>query len=146
MGLVNEISLRGDDIAIMRRENLAPKEIWDSKPFGFAQAVAVEEGHKILFIAGQAGMDKSAQIVGKDFDSQCKQAFDNIALILKSVNADFHNIVKVTAFFTDVSNLATFGKIASEYFKGELPAQSVFEVKNLALPGLQIEIEAIAVL
>ena len=106
----------------------------------------VEEGRKTLFIAGQTGMDKSAQIVGKDFDSQCRQAFENTAMILKSANAEFHNIVKVTAFFTDISNLMTFGKLATDYFKGEFPAQSVFEVRSLALPGLQIEIEAIAVL
>jgi len=131
----------------MKRENLMPKEVWDSRPFGFTQAVAVEDGRKILFIAGQAGMDKYARMVGNgDFDSQCRRAFDNIALILKNVNADFHNVVKITAFFTDISNLMAFGKIATEYFKGELPAQSVFEVKSLALPGLQIEIEAIAVL
>ncbi len=129
----------------MNRENLAPEGVWDSKPFGFTQAV-VAEGKRMLFIAGQVGMNKAGEVVGKDFESQCKQAFDNIAVILRHSNADFHNIVKVTAFVTDISNLMTFGKIAAEYYNGEFPAQSILEVKSLALPGLQVEVEAIAML
>src|SRR5487761_1135363 len=102
----------------MNRENLAPDGLWDSKPFGFTQAV-VAEGSRMLFIAGQVGMNKVAEIVGKDFEVQCRQAFENIATILRHSDAGFHNIVKVTAFVTDISNLMTFGKIAGEYFKGE---------------------------
>ncbi len=100
----------------------------------------------MLFIAGQNGLDKDARIVGKDFESQCRQSFENIGAILSSAGADFHNVVKVTGYLTDMKNLEAFVKISSNYFKDDLPTQTLLEVKSLALPDLNVEVEAIAVL
>ena len=60
------------------------------------------------------------------------------------------DIVKITTFVTDIGDwwplpdeqLALY----DEYFDGQHPANSLVEVSALAEPGLNLEIEAIAVI
>jgi 2-iminobutanoate/2-iminopropanoate deaminase len=130
----------------LNRETIQPSSLWNTKSFGFSHSILVE-GKKTLYISGQAGINKDGQVIQEGFDAQCVVAFDSIAEILKEVNVTFRNVVKITGYVTDMANLMSFGKIASSYFKDDyLPAQTLVEVKGLALPGMLVEIEAIAVL
>jgi enamine deaminase RidA (YjgF/YER057c/UK114 family) len=129
----------------MERKTISPSSLWKTEPFGFSHGV-ISEGKRVLFISGEAGIDKDVKVV-EGFESQCKLAFESIEAVLKEAGASFHNVVKITGYLTDLQkNLATFGSIAAQYYKGDFPAQTLIEVKGLALPGMQVEIEAIAVL
>ena len=130
----------------MEKKVLHLPEMWNSEVYGFNHAIVVES-RKMLYISGQNGMDKDGNIVGKDFESQCRKTFENLKIILHGAGADFRNIVKMTGYLTDLKgNLMAFGKISSEYFKGDLSTQTLVEVTSLALPDLNVEIDAIAVL
>lgn len=118
---------------------------WDSRIYGFAQATIIETT-RTLYISGQNGISKDGKIVGKDFESQCTQSFENMSTILAKARTNFSNVVKVTAYFTNISSAPAYSTIASSYFKDHLPTQTLLEVRALALPDLVFEIEAIAAL
>ncbi len=129
----------------MDRKAVAPDSLWKTEIFGFSHGV-LSEGKKILFISGESGIDKNVKVV-EGFESQCRLAFDSIDAVLKEAGASFHNVVKVNGYLVDLQkNLTAFGSIAAQYLGGEHPAQTLIEVKGLALPGMQVEVEAIAVL
>ena len=52
--------------------------------------------------------------------------------------------MKVTVFLTDIGNVREYGRIKSEYISGPQPASTAIGVTGLALPGMMIEVEAIA--
>jgi len=129
----------------MERKTIGPENLWKTEGFGFSHGV-LAEGKKVLFISGEAGIDKTGKVV-EGFEAQCKLAFDSIDTILKEAGTSFHNVVKINGYLMDIQrNLMTFGSIAAEYFKEELPSQTLIGVNGLALPGMQVEVEAIAVI
>jgi enamine deaminase RidA (YjgF/YER057c/UK114 family) len=129
----------------LERKTIAPPSLWKSEMFGFSHGIFAE-GRKILLISGQAGIDREVKVV-QGFGAQCKLAFESIDAILKEAGATFHNVVKLTGYLTDLQkNLMEYSSIAAHYIKGEYPAQTLIGVKELALPGMEVEIEAIALI
>jgi 2-iminobutanoate/2-iminopropanoate deaminase len=115
--------------------------------FGYSQGWKVDHAPSVMFIAGQIGLSADGKLVGEgDFEAQCRQALANLRTVLSQVNATFDNVVKVTVYFTDITNLPTYRNVKAEFVTGPQPASTALEVKGLAFPGLMFEIEAIAVL
>jgi enamine deaminase RidA (YjgF/YER057c/UK114 family) len=54
-------------------------------------------------------------------------------------------VVKVTIFLTDMANFPKVVELRGRWFSPPYPADTIVEVTSLALPELEIEIEAIAV-
>lgn len=129
----------------MRIERLKPAPVWDSTPYHFAQAVRVRQSQDLLFIAGQAGIDESGQIM-EGLEAQVKQAFENIRRIVTDAGGSMANVVRITSYLRDMKALDVYTKIVSEFFAGNLAAATVVEVKALALEPLLVEVDAIAVL
>ncbi len=103
-----------------------------------AASQMVRDGDRIV-VAGVA-------IVGaNDFDAQLAQTMANIDRVLAAGGSDRSRIVKVTIYLTDMAN---FGKIVDarhRYFSAPYPADTIVEVRSLALPELMVEIDVIAV-
>ena len=129
----------------MRKEILAPGKVWDSKPLGFAHGISVEEGKKLVFVSGQNGIDLQGKVVSDDFSAQCKKAYENLGEILTTAGGRPSNVVRLTAYVTDIKDMDAFVKISSEFFKGDLCSQTLVEVSALAFPELKVELEATAV-
>jgi enamine deaminase RidA (YjgF/YER057c/UK114 family) len=129
----------------MERRSIAPNTLWKTEVFGFSHGILVE-GKKTLLISGQSGINKDGKVITEGFESQCIMAFDSIGEVLREAGGSFHNVVKITGYLTDMKDLVSFGRIASRYFGSELPAQTIIEVKGLALPGMVVEVEGLAVL
>ena len=53
-------------------------------------------------------------------------------------------VVKVTIFLTDMGNFPKVVELRGKWFTAPYPADTIVEVSSLALPELEIEIEAIA--
>jgi reactive intermediate/imine deaminase len=113
------------------------------EPFRLSQGFRVGE---LLFVSGQAAIDEHGQIVGSgDFDAQAEQTFRNLERVLTAGGSSLDRIVKVTIFLTDMSNFPKIVELRGRWFTPPYPADTIVEVRSLALPELEIEIEAIAV-
>ncbi|MEM3614071.1 MAG: RidA family protein [Nitrososphaerales archaeon] len=128
----------------MSKRIISPKKVWDSKPYAFSQGVSCG-GKRIIFIAGQVGIDPTGKIVSESIEKQTEQAFENMQQILRSAKASMENVAKLTVYLTDIKDLQRYSEVMKRYFKKGLPAQTAVEVSRLALPELKIEVEAIAV-
>jgi 2-iminobutanoate/2-iminopropanoate deaminase len=112
------------------------------EPYRLSQGFRVGE---LVIVSGQAAMDEHGQLVGiGDFDAQAEQTFRNLARVLEAGGSSLDRVVKVTIFLTDMSNFAKVVELRGKWFTPPYPADTIVEVSSLALPELEIEIEAIA--
>jgi reactive intermediate/imine deaminase len=100
----------------------------------------------MLYVSGQAAISPQGELVGAgDFDAQAEQVFQNLKRVLEAGGSSLANVVKVTIFLTDMSNFGKIVELRGKWFTPPYPADTIVEVSSLALPELEIEIEAIAV-
>jgi enamine deaminase RidA (YjgF/YER057c/UK114 family) len=101
----------------------------------------VAEGKRVVFVSGQGPADLKA-----DMESQIRQTFDRIGLVLKAAGASFRDVVMIRAYFVHLTrDLATYRKVRTDYLADPYPASTAVGVTELAVPGLEVEIEAVAV-
>lgn len=112
-------------------------------PFRLSQGFRVGE---LVIVSGQAAIDEHGDLVGVgDFDAQAEQVFRNLQRVLEAGGSSLDRIVKVTIFLTDMANFPKIVELRGRWFTEPYPADTIVEVAALALPELEIEIEAIAV-
>jgi enamine deaminase RidA (YjgF/YER057c/UK114 family) len=117
-------------------------------PPGYSQVVDVSAG-RIIFISGQTALDSDGNLVGKnDFAAQAAQVFRNLGCALQASGCTAGNLVKLTVFLTDMSNLGSYREARNRFFASvtppAAPAVTLVEVSKLYGPDFMIEIEAIA--
>ena len=82
--------------------------------------------------------------------AQLMVTLDRVVKIVEAEGGTAQDIVKITTFVTRMSDWYPADQaqtdLFNDYFDGQNPANSLVEITALALPGLDIEIEAIAVL
>jgi len=113
--------------------------------FGFSQAWRVDGAQSIVFVSGQGPMSPEGQLVGAgDFEAQTRQTLENLGAVLSDAGASFEDVVKVNLYLTDIANLRDFSRIKGEYISGPQPASTAVGVTGLAIPGMMLELEAVA--
>lgn len=119
---------------------------WQNRA-GFSQAWRVDGASTLVFISGQAPISPDGQLVeSDDFETQCRQVFQNLETVVDESGATLESIVKLTVFLTDMQTLSEYTRIKGEFFRGEQPASTAVEVAALARPEMLVEVEALAVL
>ncbi|MGH6728511.1 MAG: RidA family protein [Pseudolabrys sp.] len=120
-----------------------------AKPPGYTYVVEATGPNRLIFIAGQLGLDMDNQLVGGpgDFRAQAFKAFQNLRLALESAGAGFKDVVKINNYLTDMSHIGIFREVRDEFVNAAAPpASTTVAISQLARPGALFEIEAIAVL
>jgi reactive intermediate/imine deaminase len=113
------------------------------EPYFLSQGFRVGD---LIIVSGQAALDEDGRVVGVgDFDAQAEQTFRNLARVLEAGGSSLDRVVKVTIFLTDMGNFAKIVELRQRWFSPPYPADTIVEVRALALSELEIEIEAIAV-
>jgi enamine deaminase RidA (YjgF/YER057c/UK114 family) len=120
-----------------------------AKPPGYTYVVEATGPNRLIFIAGQLGLDLDNQLVGGpgDFRAQAFRAFQNLKLALESAGAGFKDVVKINNYLVDMSHIGIFREVRDEFLNmAAPPASTTVAISQLARPGALFEIEAIAVL
>lgn len=106
----------------------------------YSQAVLVDD---TLYVSGNIPVNPKTGDVADGIVNQSKQVFENMKAVLNEAGMDFENVVKTTAFLTDLSNFSTFNEIYASYFVAPYPARSCVEVSKLP-KNVLVEVECIA--
>ena len=77
---------------------------------------------------------------------QSQQVFANLRAVLAEAGATMDDVVKITGFITDTGRYAEYSAARAEAFPNNIPASSTVTVADLVLPGMLVEVEAIAIL
>ena len=98
----------------------------------------------VLYVSGLAPLDADGKLVGgDDAAAQTRQIMENLQKILDAAGASFADILRVTVYLTDIGDRAAINPVRQAYFGAARPASTLIGVKELAVPGMRVEIEAI---
>jgi enamine deaminase RidA (YjgF/YER057c/UK114 family) len=128
----------------MTRRHLSPSSLAPGR--GYSHGVTVSGGHT-TWTAGQVAMNAEGDLVGEgDIVAQTRQVFRNIEALLADAGAGWHDVVKLTYFVTDVSQLDEIRRVRDEFVDPDrLPASTLVQVAALVRPEFLIEVEAVVV-
>lgn len=116
-----------------------------SAPHGYSHVVVVRSG-RTVYLAGQVPLDRNGALVGAgDLAAQTKQVFENMKAALNAAGAGYADVVEMTTYLTDVSQIDAYRKVRDQYMSAPLPAASLVEVKGLFRKDVMIEVSAVAV-
>jgi enamine deaminase RidA (YjgF/YER057c/UK114 family) len=113
---------------------------------GYSHAVA-GRGSRVVAIAGQVAMDEHGELVGRDDPrAQADQVYRNLGLALGAAGVTFADVIKFTAFVTDISILPVVREVRDRHVDTQRPpASTAVQVTALFQPGYLLEVEALAI-
>ena len=117
-----------------------------SKPPGYTHVVEATAPARLVYIAGQLGLDREGKL-SSDFRLQAVQTFENLKNALAAVGGQFQHVVKLNNYLVDVKYLPIFRQVRDSYLADRnRPASTTIAISGLAREGALIEVEAVAVL
>jgi enamine deaminase RidA (YjgF/YER057c/UK114 family) len=121
------------------------RRIHNERDRGFSAAVVVPLGSRsLVFVSGEVGRDATGAIVGGGFEAEARQCFANISSALQRSGASIRDVVRITAYLTDLADYAVYAKVRSDTFGADWPASASVGVSDLLL-GAKLEVDAVAV-
>jgi enamine deaminase RidA (YjgF/YER057c/UK114 family) len=118
------------------------------KPSGYTHVVEAASPGRIIYVAGQLGLDVDNKLVGGsgDFRAQAEQTFVNLKNALAAAGVGFEHVVKLNNYLIDMAHLGIFREVRDRHIDILAPpASTTIAISNLARSGALIEVEAVAV-
>jgi enamine deaminase RidA (YjgF/YER057c/UK114 family) len=117
------------------------------RPTGYTHVVEVTAGRPV-YISGQVALDGAGELVGPgDVAAQARQVFENLRAALESVGAGFEQVVKLTFYLVDATQMPAVREVRDRYVDtARPPASTAVEVRRLVRDDLLVEVEAVAIL
>jgi len=99
----------------------------------------------LVFTSGQLPINpETKELVNDCIKKATKQSLENVKAILEEAGTSLENVVKTTVFLKDLNDFVAMNEVYAEFFTGECPARSAFQVAKLPMDAI-VEIEVIAV-
>lgn len=110
--------------------------------FHFAQATRVGD---TIWVSGQVGVDADMRPAA-GMAAQARLAFEGLRTVLAEAGASLGDVVELTTFHTDLrGEMSEFGAVKDAFFPSNYPSWTAVGTTQLALPGLVVEVRAVAV-
>jgi len=108
----------------------------------------ITEGGRIVWLAGQATTtDGDGKDISGNFEAQTHRVFALIDDIMQRAEGTLANLVTMTVFIKAPRYGDRFVELRKQKFPdGKYPGSALITVTNFARPGMEIEIQAIAVI
>jgi 2-iminobutanoate/2-iminopropanoate deaminase len=90
-----------------------------------------------IFVSGQVAPETS------EVASETRQVLTNIKALLESCGASMADVVRCGVFLANAGDFAAMNAVYAEFFGDAKPARATV-VTGFAMPGIHVEIEAIA--
>ena len=129
----------------MKKSYLEPSEF--QKVRAYSPAV-ITEGGRIIWMAGQTALqDGDGRDIAGDFEAQTRRVFALLDATLRRAGGSLADLVTMTVFIKEARHGDRFVEIRRELFPdGKFPASALITVTNFARPGMEIEIQGVAVI
>jgi enamine deaminase RidA (YjgF/YER057c/UK114 family) len=114
-------------------------------PPGYSHVVSIPSG-RLVWTSGQVAIGADGGVIGgASWEDQARAVFRNLATALEAAGAGWTDVVKLTFYVVDVSELPTIRAVRDEFVDRERPPTSTLvEVAGLVHPELLLEVEAVA--
>jgi enamine deaminase RidA (YjgF/YER057c/UK114 family) len=130
----------------MDMERINPSGL--ARPSGFSHAVSAPAG-RMVFLAGQIGMDRDGRVVPGGVVAQFEQALSNLLAALAAAGGHPSDLASLTIYLTDVEDYQAHGKEIGAVWRrlaaSDYPAMAGVGVTKLWLPDAVVEVQGIAV-
>jgi 2-iminobutanoate/2-iminopropanoate deaminase len=114
-------------------------------PYSQAQVVRLHGGNRIVYTAGQVGLDPATgELVAGDVKAQAERVMKNLAAVLRGAGLGLADVVKTTVFLVDMADFKAMNDVYGAHFGATPPARTTVAVAGLP-KGARVEIEAVAV-
>jgi 2-iminobutanoate/2-iminopropanoate deaminase len=100
---------------------------------------------RLVFVSGQGATDPATgRLVGDDVETQTEQVLKNVQAILEAAGSRMGCVLRCGVFLTDMADFPRMNAVYERFFAGHRPARTTVAVSELPLPGLKVEIDAVA--
>jgi len=129
----------------MRKTHLEPSEFQKTRAYSPA---VITEGGRIVWMAGQTALqDGEGRDIAGSFEAQTRRVFALMDATLRRAGGTLADLVTMTVFIKEPRLGDRFVEIRRELFPdGKCPASALITVSNFARPGMEIEIQGVAVI
>ncbi|MFZ2554927.1 RidA family protein, partial [Psychrobacter urativorans] len=95
-------------------------------------------------LSGQLPVDPQTKaVVAGDISAQTTQCLDNIKAIVESIGHVMDDVVKITIFLKDITDIAAVDAVYATFFQSYLPTRTVLAVAALPMDKALIQIDAV---
>ena len=126
-------------------QRVNPEEL--GRPSGFSHAVSVTAG-RMVFLAGQVGMDRDGMVVSGGVVAQFEQALANLLAALAAAGGQPADLVSLTVYSVDVPGYQAHARQIGAVWRRRAglhyPAMAAVGVTRLWDPDALVEIQGIA--
>lgn len=112
-------------------------------PRSFLPFSPVVQVGNLLFVSGQASVDREGNIVDDSFEGEMTRAIRNMEAILQYAGSGLHLVVKTTNYLADPKYRDEYNRLYPDFFKAPFPARTTV-AKGLS-GSLKYEVDCIAV-